>query len=136
MNMTSLYPRLIEPHIAEALLDTPVVLLAGPRQAGKTTLVRQIAQQQGLRYLTMDDARVRVEHIGVVDLTMPADAKITNPAGLARALRENGYAVGFANGYLVKTLPELQEVRICDSRGFVDYAGRPAVAAFRMCPVR
>lgn len=55
MNITSLYPRLIEPHIAEALLDTPVVLLAGPRQAGKTTLVRQIAMQQGLRYLTMDD---------------------------------------------------------------------------------
>jgi predicted AAA+ superfamily ATPase len=32
-----------------------VTLLAGPRQAGKTTLVRQIAEQQGLRYLTMDD---------------------------------------------------------------------------------
>lgn len=55
MNMTSLYPRRIEPRIAEALLDTPVVMLAGPRQAGKTTLVRQIAQQQGLRYLTLDD---------------------------------------------------------------------------------
>jgi predicted AAA+ superfamily ATPase len=55
MNMTSFYPRLIEPHITESLLDTPAVLLAGPRQAGKTTLVRQIAQQQGLRYLTMDD---------------------------------------------------------------------------------
>jgi hypothetical protein len=47
MNMTYLYPRLIEPHIAEALLDTPVVLLAGPRQVGKTTLVRQIAQAAG-----------------------------------------------------------------------------------------
>ncbi|OGR01101.1 MAG: AAA family ATPase [Deltaproteobacteria bacterium RIFOXYD12_FULL_55_16] len=55
MDMTSLYPRRIEPRIAEALLDTPVVLLAGPRQAGKTTLVRQIAAQHGLRYLTMDD---------------------------------------------------------------------------------
>lgn len=55
MNMAALFPRRIEPRIAEALLDTPVVLLAGPRQAGKTTLVRQIAEQQGLRYLTMDD---------------------------------------------------------------------------------
>lgn len=37
----------------EALADTPVVLIAGPRQAGKTTLVRQFADQ-GLRYLTLD----------------------------------------------------------------------------------
>lgn len=55
MNPTSLYPRLIEPRLAEALLDTPVVLLAGPRRAGKTTLVRRIAQRQGLRYRTLDD---------------------------------------------------------------------------------
>lgn len=49
------YPRLIEPRIAEAMKDTPVVLLTGPRQAGKTTLVRQMATS-GLRYLTLDDA--------------------------------------------------------------------------------
>ena len=48
------YPRLIEARIAEALTDTPVVLVAGPRQAGKTTLVRQIATP-GMRYLTLDD---------------------------------------------------------------------------------
>ena len=37
--------------------DTPVVLLAGPRQAGKTTLVKQIAGRSGeYRYLTLDDA--------------------------------------------------------------------------------
>ena len=70
MNITSLYPRLIEPHIAEALLDTPVVLLAGPRQAGKTTLVRRIAQQQGLCYLTMDDELVllsaREDPVGMI----------------------------------------------------------------------
>ena len=36
MNTPSLYRRWIEPHTDEALLDTPVVLLAGPRQAGKT----------------------------------------------------------------------------------------------------
>ena len=55
MSNNLIYPRWVEPRIAEALLDTPVVLLAGPRQAGKTTLVRHIAQQQGFRYLTMDD---------------------------------------------------------------------------------
>jgi len=54
MNIPSLYPRWIEPRIDEALLDTPVVLLAGPRQAGKTTLVRQFAER-GLHYLTLDD---------------------------------------------------------------------------------
>lgn len=55
MNTAFLYPRRIEPCIANALQDTPVVLLAGPRQAGKTTLVKQIAARQRLRYLTMDD---------------------------------------------------------------------------------
>jgi len=54
MNTSSLYPRWIQPRIDEALLDTPVVLLAGPRQAGKTTLVRQFAKR-GLHYLTLDD---------------------------------------------------------------------------------
>ncbi|MGB5518165.1 MAG: ATP-binding protein [Gammaproteobacteria bacterium] len=54
MNIPSLYPRWIEPRIDEALLDTPVVLLAGPRQAGKTTLVRQFTER-GLHYLTLDD---------------------------------------------------------------------------------
>lgn len=52
------------------MLDTPVVLLAGPRQAGKTTLVRQIAEQQGLRYLTMDDGltllSAREDPVGMV----------------------------------------------------------------------
>ena len=54
MNSTYLYPRLIESGITEALSDTPVVLLAGPRQAGKTTLVRQLATPE-MRYLTLDD---------------------------------------------------------------------------------
>lgn len=54
MYSPSLYPRWIKPRIDEALLDTPVVLLAGPRQAGKTTLVRQYAEQ-GLHYLTLDN---------------------------------------------------------------------------------
>lgn len=54
MTEPSLYPRQIGSRIAEAMQDTPVVLLAGPRQAGKTTLVRHISDN-GARYLTLDD---------------------------------------------------------------------------------
>jgi predicted AAA+ superfamily ATPase len=50
------FARLIRPRIEEALKDTPVILLAGPRQAGKTTLVRQIAAEKQLQYFTLDDA--------------------------------------------------------------------------------
>ncbi len=48
------YRRWLERRVAEALLDTPVVLIAGPRQAGKTTLARCIASSD-MRYLTLDD---------------------------------------------------------------------------------
>lgn len=70
MSPSSLYPRRIEPRLAEALQDTPVVLLAGPRQAGKTTLVRQIADRLGMRYLTLDDEltrlSVREDPVGII----------------------------------------------------------------------
>jgi len=69
MNSPLLYSRLIEGRIAEALADTPVVLVAGPRQAGKTTLVRQMATQE-MRYLTLDDEltllSARADPVGMV----------------------------------------------------------------------
>jgi len=55
----SIFPRGIRPRVLDALADTPVVLLSGPRQAGKTTLVRQLADQQR-RYLTLDDEITRL----------------------------------------------------------------------------
>ena len=51
---THIYPRYIQPRIVEALADTPVVLLSGPRQAGKTTLVRQFAFAHR-KFVTLDD---------------------------------------------------------------------------------
>lgn len=72
MNAPSLYRRLIETRIADAMADTPVVLVAGPRQAGKTTLVRQMADQ-GMRYLTLDD-----------ELTLLAARE--DPVGMIRSL--------------------------------------------------
>jgi len=37
--------RNITPHILEALADTPVVMLTGARQTGKSTLVRWLVSQ-------------------------------------------------------------------------------------------
>ena len=67
-----LYPRMVAPRIAEALQDTPVVLLAGPRQAGKTTLARELAGER-FRYLTLDD-----------ELTLLAARQ--DPSGMVRSL--------------------------------------------------
>lgn len=50
-----MYPRLTEQRVKEALLDTRVVLLAGPRQAGKTTLVRRLTGPQ-MPFFTLDNA--------------------------------------------------------------------------------
>ncbi len=52
--LATLYPRYIRPRVEEALADTPVVLLAGPRQAGKTTLARALAGKRR-RFVTLDD---------------------------------------------------------------------------------
>ena len=42
MTDVSSYRRFMESRLREALADTPVVLLAGPRRAGKTTLVKAV----------------------------------------------------------------------------------------------
>ena len=48
--------RHIERSVRRALADTPVVLLNGARQTGKTTLARAIAKGSGAEYFTMDAA--------------------------------------------------------------------------------
>lgn len=53
-----MHPRHIEGLLQAAMRDTPVVLLNGPRQTGKSTLVQRYAAEQGLRYITLDDAVV------------------------------------------------------------------------------
>lgn len=51
--MAELYRRLLDARIREAMNDTPVVLINGPRQCGKTTLVQQHGQD--MPYFTLDD---------------------------------------------------------------------------------
>ena len=47
--------RLSAPSLRAALADTPVVLIHGPRQCGKTTLALQIGRESGYAYLSFDD---------------------------------------------------------------------------------
>ncbi|MEY4884311.1 MAG: hypothetical protein RIS34_2165 [Pseudomonadota bacterium] len=55
-----MYPRHIDPLLGDALLDTPVVLINGARQSGKSTLVQSqvVASAAARQYLTLDDAVV------------------------------------------------------------------------------
>lgn len=50
-----MYTRHILPLLNDALSDTPVVLINGARQTGKSTLIQALSAEKGLRYLTLDD---------------------------------------------------------------------------------
>ena len=67
-----MYERFVERRVQEALSDTPVVLIVGPRRAGKTTLVRKMAEADRT-YVTLDDKTV-------------LDAAQSDPAGFIRGL--------------------------------------------------
>ncbi len=54
-----MYRRTITDAILDAMADTPAVFLQGARQAGKTTLVREMARTElDATFLTLDDASV------------------------------------------------------------------------------
>ena len=48
--------RHIEDSVLRAMADTPVVLLNGARQTGKTTLAQAMAAAIGAAYFTLDDS--------------------------------------------------------------------------------
>lgn len=54
-----LFPRYAEPHLTEALGDSPVVLIHGPRQCGKTTLAQVVGKRLGYAYVSFDDEVAR-----------------------------------------------------------------------------
>ena len=67
-----MFKRFVERRVEEALSDTPVVLIVGPRRAGKTTLVRKMGEA-GRTYITLDDQTV-------------LEAAQSDPAGFIRGL--------------------------------------------------
>lgn len=71
MSSPRLHPRFAESRLREALADSPVVLIHGPRQCGKTTLARMVGDARGYSYFTFDDdvllAAVTADPVGFVD---------------------------------------------------------------------
>ena len=68
----SFVPRLAAEQVERALGDTPVVLVVGLRQSGKTTLVGRLLGG-GRRYITLDDATSQ-------------EAALSDPVGFVRGL--------------------------------------------------
>lgn len=63
-------PRLIEGRLQDALGYSPVTLIHGPRQCGKTTLARRVGESLGYAYVSFDDPlrleQARADPVGFV----------------------------------------------------------------------
>lgn len=66
--MPALYQRNVEGVVSEHLRYFPAVLIEGARQVGKSTMARSLFEENGARYLTLDEQATR-------------DAAIADPAG-------------------------------------------------------
>ena len=104
-------PRHAEARLRTALADTRIVALVGPRQSGKTTLVRQIAAARKMEFVTLDDEQRRSfanttrDVAGLADVAKTAElsrllphvalasGQILNLAGLARPLGVDGKTI-------------------------------------------
>ncbi len=56
MTSGSVIPRFATPLLEQALAESPVVLIHGPRQCGKTTLAQTVGDALGYAYFSFDDA--------------------------------------------------------------------------------
>lgn len=70
-----MFPRFSEDLLEQAVADSPVILIHGPRQCGKTTLAMVWGAPRGYAYLSFDDEVV-------------LDAARTDPGGFVRDLPE------------------------------------------------
>jgi len=75
MKTEPLYPRFSKQLLLDAIADTPVVLIHGSRQCGKTTLAVELGDELGYHYLTFDDDTQR-------------QAALSDPIGFTKSLPE------------------------------------------------
>jgi hypothetical protein len=66
-----MFDRFAEKNLLDALDDTPVVLIHGSRQCGKTTLTQLVGKKLGYYYLTFDDTNqlnsAKNDPVGFID---------------------------------------------------------------------
>ena len=89
---SEMYPRFVKRHVVEALTDTRVVLLCGPRQSGKTTLAREIAGDD-IPFFSLDDSTVlesaSIDPVGFVrSLDRAVIDEVHRVPGLILAIKE------------------------------------------------
>jgi len=72
---TVYFPRFSEILLKEAIDESPVILIHGPRQCGKTTLAKHIGEQLNYDYITFDDVTQK-------------NAVIADPVGFVKSLGE------------------------------------------------
>lgn len=109
------------PRVMEALSDSPVVLIHGPRQCGKTTLARLVGDEAGFSYLSFDDdvqrASAQADPVGyvaelparvILDEVQRVPEMFTSLKAAVDARREPGRFIltGSANVLLVPKLAD------------------------------
>jgi len=75
-----MYTRYLKSLFIELLSEFRILYLTGPRQAGKTTLVRSIAQELNMTYFTLDNQTVLV-------------SVMTDPHGFIRSVTEQNIVI-------------------------------------------
>ena len=88
-----LFPRFAVEQVTTALKDTPVVMVTGPRQCGKTTLVRDLVAGRR-EFITMDDdtvlAAARTDPVGLVrSLDQATIDEVQRVPDLLRAIKKS-----------------------------------------------
>jgi predicted AAA+ superfamily ATPase len=91
-----MFERKLSPIIVELLNEFRIVYLTGPRQAGKTTLARTIAQEMGLYYLSFDNQSV-------------LQSAKTDPAGFIQAFGDKKLILDEFQ-YVPELIPAIKEV--------------------------
>jgi hypothetical protein len=93
MKSAAFSPRFSMSRLVEALGDTPVVVIHGPRQSGKTTLAQLTGTSRGYAYFSLDDETARraaaADPVGFAD-SLPARSildEVQRVPGLFTALK-------------------------------------------------